>query len=63
MEKTKYTYIEVRRDISSKVVKRLDVSSHRMSAIQTIEDGINRNMNYLEYTSYIVDSEKELKEI
>jgi hypothetical protein len=60
-EEKQFKYIEIRKDKGNKVVKRLDVSGRRNHYIETVENGMNRNLNYLEYSTRIVSSEKELK--
>lgn len=60
MEKL-YTYIEIIRINDAKAVKRLDVTGKTERSVNTINSGMNRNLNHNEYYTLIFDSERQLE--
>ncbi len=55
-------YIEIIRYQDQECVKRLDVTSKTERQINTIENGMNRNLNHEEYFTKEVNTEKSLHE-
>jgi hypothetical protein len=62
-DKTIFKYIEVKSWDDGGVVKRLDVSEKTDRSVETIEDGMNRNMNHEKFYTFSYDSEVELEVI
>ena len=54
------TYIEIRRYGDNKCIKRLDVTGKTERMIDTIENGMNRNLNHEEYFTEAINSKKDL---
>ena len=54
------TYIEIRRYKDNKCVKRLDVTGKTERMINTIENGMNRNLSHEEYFTKEINSKKHL---
>lgn len=60
VSKRLFKYIEIKSYNDGRVVKRLDVSGKTDRSIDTIENGMNRNLNHDQYYTLQVDSEVEL---
>ena len=58
-----FKYIEIKSYNDGGVVKRLDVSGKIDRSIDTIEAGMNRNLNHDQYYTFSYDSEFELDTI
>tara|TARA_R110000744_G_scaffold317578_1_gene424155 strand:+ start:234 stop:488 length:255 start_codon:yes stop_codon:yes gene_type:complete len=58
-----FKYIEVKTYDDGGVVKRLDVSGKTDKSVDTIEAGMNRNLNHDQYYTFSYDSEVELDTI
>jgi hypothetical protein len=58
-----FKYIEVKTYDDGGVVKRLDVSGKTDRSVDTIEAGMNRNLNHDQYYTFSYDSEVELDTI
>ena len=58
-----FKYIEVKTYDDGGVVKRLDVSGKTDKSVDTIEAGMNRNLNHDQYYTFSYDSEFELDTI
>lgn len=58
-----FKYIEVKSYDDGGVVKRLDVSDKTDRSIDTVESGINRNLNHDKFYTFSYDSEVELDTI
>lgn len=58
-----FKYIEIKSYNDGGVVKRLDVSRKTDRSIDTIEAGMNRNLNHDQYYTFSYDSEIELDTI
>ena len=58
-----FKYIEIKSYNDGGVVKRLDVSGKTDRSIDTIEAGMNRNLNHDQYYTFSYDSEIELDTI
>ena len=57
-----YTYIEIiKNDIE--IVKRIDVTGKSVRQIETIENGMNRNLNHEDYYTNETTSDIKLREI
>ena len=54
-------YIEIIEYVSNKVVKRIDVSDKTDRSIDTIDSGMNRNLNHEKYYTQIVCAINPLK--
>jgi hypothetical protein len=63
VSKRLFKYIEVKTYDDGGVVKRLDVSGKTDKSVDTIEAGINRNLNHDQYYTFSYDSEVELDTI
>ena len=57
-----YKYIEVR-DFKETVIKRYDVTNKTERQIETLENGLNRNMNHEKYYTAEMESTNELPTI
>ena len=55
-----YKYLEIVKDEGNEVVKRLNVSDKSERSIEKIENGMNINLNYNEYTVQYKESYTEL---
>ena len=58
-----YSYIEIKDWNDQGVVKRLDVKGKSDRSKETIESGMNRNLNHDEYFTDSFESEFELDEV
>tara|TARA_R110000737_G_scaffold15940_2_gene32899 strand:+ start:753 stop:968 length:216 start_codon:yes stop_codon:yes gene_type:complete len=58
-----FKYIEIKTYNDGGVVKRLDVSGKTDKSMDTIEAGMNRNLNHDQYYTFGYDSEIELDAI
>jgi len=63
VSKRLFKYIEVKTYDDGGVVKRLDVSGKTDKSVDTIEAGMNRNLNHDQYYTFSYDSEVELEAI
>jgi hypothetical protein len=55
-----YKYLEIIKDKTNEVVKRLDVTSKGERMIDKIENGMNINLNHDEYSTKLTESDVEL---
>ncbi len=55
-----FTYLEIREYESREVVKRLDVSNQSQHSIDRIDNGMNRNLNYEKFYTFVNKSEIQL---
>lgn len=62
-EKPIYTFIEVKSYDDGGVIKRLNVSGKTGRSVDTIQSGMERNMNQEKFYTVSYDSEFELNEI
>ena len=60
MDKKIYKYIEIKKYDNGEVVKRLDVTDKSDRTAESIENGMNRNLNHEQYYTFSFDSETEL---
>ena len=58
-----FKYIEIKTYNDGGVVKRLDVTAKTDRSMDTIEAGMNRNLNHDQYYTFSYDSEVELDTI
>ena len=58
-----FKYIEIKTYNDGGVVKRLDVTGKTDRSVDTIEAGMNRNLNHDQYYTFGYDSEVELDTI
>ena len=63
VSKRLFKYIEVKTYYDGGVVKRLDVSGKTDKSVDTIEAGMNRNLNHDQYYTFSYDSEVQLEAI
>jgi len=56
-----FKYIEIKEYDGGGVVKRLDVSGKTDRSVDTIENGMNINLNHDDYYTFSYDSEVELE--
>jgi hypothetical protein len=62
-DKKIFKYLEVKAYNNGLVYKRLDLSGKPDRSIDTIENGMNRNMNHEKFYTFSYDSEVELEVI
>ena len=60
MDKKLYKYIDIKKYDNGEVVKRLDVTDKSDRTAESIEKGMNRNLNHEQYYTFSFDSETEL---
>ena len=63
VSKRLFKYIEVKSYDDGGVVKRLDMSGKTDRSIDTVEAGMNRNLNHDKFYTFSYDSEVELDTI
>lgn len=57
----KYVYIEIKDFKNQKVAKRIDVTKQSEKRRDTIDNGMNRNLNHSLYYTVFAESETELE--
>ena len=61
MEEKIYKYLEVVDHSSDSVVKRMDVTEKSWNGLDTLERGLNRNLNHEEYFARVTTTNEPLE--